>query len=663
MREGGFTAKLKMQKIEIIGLMQDSKKIVERLQRRGIVELTDIKDDRLVKLNTAQSVSLFEKNKTKLEHALEILERFSPEKASVKYMFKGKAEIEKHDFGKKAEMLEKVMKTAAEIELLDKSCTDAKNENARLVLKKNNLSFWLPLDIPTGFKGTENTAFFIGSIPESISTEELSEQLPESSDINIISTSKTQTNFCVLALKNEAVSVGNALRKLGFVPFPEESDLTPRETVEKINEQIERNKGLIEKNESMIISHAKYRDDIKFMIDYLGMRSDKYAALNRLALTRETIIITGYIPQKYVSALSNELEKKYTVAISTKEPNAEDDVPVLLENSRFSSPVEGITEMYSLPGKDDLDPTPVMSFFYYLFFGMMLSDAGYGILMVLGTSLALRKFKLEAKMKKTLTMFKYCGISTIFWGALFGSWFGDIVQVVSKQFFGKEIGSLALWFEPLADPIKLLLFSFGLGICHLFLGLGANLVNLWRQGRRLDAICEVIPVYITIIGAAPLGASILTTVPSVFTQIGLYVAAVGAILVVLTSGRTAKSFLSRIFGGLYGLYNMATGYLSDILSYSRLLALGLATGSIASVINLIGSMPSNLVLKAIMLILVFVVGHTANLAINLLGAYVHTDRLQFVELFSKFYEGGGRAFEPLSVKTKFIKFKEEIFND
>lgn len=643
--------------------MTDSKSIVERLQRRGVVELTDINDARLVKLNTAQSISLFEKNKSKLEQALEVLERLSPEKAGLKDVLAGKTEIEKHEFGKKSSELESVLKSAADILSADKTCNDLRNENARLNVQKDNLAGWLNLDVPINFKGTEKTVCFIGSIPSNITAENLSEILPESADVNIIASFKAQTNVCVIVLKEDENSAVKALRNVNFSALADDADVSPTQKTEQIQKQLEENGKVIEQNEKFIKESAVHRDDIKFMIDYLGMRCDKYSALNKLALTEETIIITGFIPQKYVEKLSGELDKKYTVAISVTDPDTDEDVPVLLENSKFSAPVEGITEMYALPDRNDLDPTPIMSFFYYLFFGMMLSDAGYGILMVIGTSIALKKMKLEEKMRKTLTMFKYCGISTIFWGALFGSWFGDIVQVVSKQFFGKEIGSIALWFEPLSDPIRLLLFSFGLGICHLFLGLGANLVKLWKQGKRFDAVCEVIPVYITILGVAPIGASILTSVPAVLTKIGGYVAIVGVVLVVLTSGRTSKNFFARIFGGLYGLYNMATGYLSDILSYSRLLALGLATGSIAGVINLIGTMPSNLAVKAILLIVVFIFGHTANLAINLLGAYVHTDRLQFVELFSKFYEGGGRAFEPLSVKTKYIKFKEEILND
>ena len=209
----------------------------------------------------------------------------------------------------------------------------------------------------------------------------------------------------------------------------------------------------------------------------------------------------------------------------------------------------------------------------------------------------------------------------------------------------------------------LLLFSFGLGILHLFLGVAVSFKMSWDKGEKFGAICDALSIYMIIIGVAPLGASILTDVPAILTKIGGYLLIAGVVLLVLTAGRSSKSIFGKFFGGLYALYNTATGWLSDILSYSRLLALGLATGSIAGVINLMGTMPSNMIVTAIVIVVVLIVGHTANLAINLLGAYVHTDRLQFVELFSKFYTGGGREFSPLSVNTQYIKFKEENIND
>ena len=262
-------------------------------------------------------------------------------------------------------------------------------------------------------------------------------------------------------------------------------------------------------------------------------------------------------------------------------------------------------------------------------------------------------------------MFRNCGISTLFWGALFGSWFGDAPQAIAKAFFGKELGSTALWFEPIKDPIKLLLFSFLLGILHLFAGLCVLMYKNWKQGRRADAIFDTIPVMMTIGGVAPAGAGIFAKdlLPPMATKIGLIVSLCGVVMMILTGGRSAKNIFAKLFGGVYALYNTATGYLGDILSYSRLLALGLATGSIASVINLVCGMIDNPVVKILLFLTVFPVGHAANMAINLLGAYVHTARLQFVEFFSKFYEGGGRAFSPLMVNTKHIKFKEEIIND
>ena len=519
------------------------------------------------------------------------------------------------------------------------------------------------MDLPRGFKGTKRTSAFIGSLPGTVSAGEveaaLSGNTDTTADVDIIFSSKEQTGMVIVCGKADEDTVFDRLRDMGFSRIMSESSQTPMEETAALKTQISDNDKKIADCTDKIKSFSDKRGDIEFLIDFLTMRRDKYDAINKLGVSQSTVIISGYIPKKYVDGLISEFDKKYVCAVSVYDPDEDDDVPVLLENGTFSRPVEGITEMYAMPNKRDVDPNPAMAFFYYLFFGMMLSDAGYGLMMIIGTTIALKKFTVEGSLRRSLTMFKYCGISTLIWGALFGSWFGDLPQTIASNFFGREIATTALWFEPLNDPIKLLLFSFGLGIIHLFVGLGVGFKKQWDEGRRFDAICDVIPVYMTVLGVAPMAASILTSVPAVYMNAGKYLAIVGVILIVLTSGRSSKNIFARFFGGLYGLYNTATGYLSDILSYSRLLALGLATGSIASVINLIATMPSNTVVKAVCLIVIGIAGHTANMGINLLGAYVHADRLQFVEFFSKFYEGGGRPFKPLMANTKFIKFEKE----
>lgn len=669
-------AKLRMKKIEIIAPLTDSKEIIELLQRRGVVEICENTDEELDRTNVMVILGEFEKFRSTASHALDILDRYSPEKKQITDMFGGRSEIQKYDFGKQASELEKIMNCANDIIKNNRIISESKAEYAQLDVKSDMLRVWKNLDIPLNFKGTATTTAFIGSLSGQYDyADEVEEAVlnmtgsnnllmfPDGCVIEIISDSKEQTNLFIICIKESEEETENILRQMSFVPVSENSPLTPSEIIAKNAQRQKQLASDIDLAEKAIELLADQRDKLKFAVDFFAMRKDKYEAVSQFGITEHTFVLNGYIPEKYYDELKNELTAKFTIAIECTEPDEDDDVPVLLENGGFSSPVESITKMYAMPSKSDVDPTPVMSFFYYLFFGMMLSDAGYGLLMVIGTIIALKKFNLEKPMKKTLVMFCNCGISTVIWGALFGSWFGDIVQIVGREFFDKEIGSIALWFEPLDDPIKLLLFSFALGIVHLFVGVGVSFKMTWDDGRKLDAFLDTVPVYLTILGVAPLGASILTEVPQIFISVGTYVMIAGIILLILTAGRTSKNIFGKLFGGLYALYNTATGWLSDILSYSRLLALGLATGSIAGVINLIGVMPENKIIKLILLVVVFIVGHTANLAINLLGAYVHTDRLQFVELFSKFYTGGGREFNPFTVNTQYIKFKEENLNE
>lgn len=651
-----------MKRVEIIGLMSQAQGIVDTLQKRGTVELCDVSDEGLVKMNTSSVISDLEKKKASCLSAIDAVEGYSDKKPSLFDGLSGKREVDEKQlasaflgFEKYAEVCDGINESESRIEAL-------KNELSQLRIKADGLKMWENLDIPTSLKNTRFTKCFIGTVSERLSGDTF-DGIKDIADVHVISSTKTSAAVCVICLLTDAQRVALFLKELGFCEISDKSDLTPKEQTAALERQAEETGQKIGRLEKEIGKKQSELDGLKIYADCLSIKIDKYEGIKNIAATKKTVVINGYIPEKYAERLFSELERKYYAAVEMFDPGDGEDVPVLLENDGFSRPVEGITEMYALPSKTDLDPTPIMSFFYYLFFGMMLSDAGYGLVMCIVTTVALKKFALSAKMRETMRMFRFCGISTVFWGALFGSWYGDLPQVIARDFFGKEIGSTALWFEPINKPMKLLLFSFGLGIIHLFAGLCANLYKQWKAGDRVGAVCDTVPVMMTVLGAAPLGAGILVSVPDILSKIGGYLALCGVVLVVLTSSRSSKNIFARFFGGLYGLYNVATGYLSDILSYSRLLALGLATGCIAQVINLIGAMPSNPVAEGIFLFILFLTAHTANIAINLLGAYVHTDRLQFVELFSKFYEGGGRAFEPLKQNTKYITLKEETSNE
>lgn len=659
-------AKLKMKKVEMIALQGASKALMEGLQRLGAVEPDEISDDRLIDISTRDRVSVLEKDIAATENALAILDEYAPAGGSMLKMLHGRREIQKKDYDELCDQADRYLKSAFKIVALRGKITDAKSEIARCQTMLRSLEVWRGLDIPMQYKGTSKTAVFVGTLPGQYTADGLNEALaqrcPEDAAVTeIVSSSKEQTAVMALCHKTAAERVYAALREMGFTLPSDPTRHPPLERITRLEETVRSEQGKLEQSADQIREYAKEREHLQLLLDYLTVKRDEYAALEKAKMTDRTVVVRGFVPEKCEAAV-RRLAERHDAAVSFFEPEEDEDVPVLLQNNGFCEPVESITEMYALPGKKDIDPSSVMAFFYYLLFGMMLSDAGYGLIMTLGTGIILKKTGVEGNLRKTLKMFFFCGISTVFWGALFGSWFGDIVPIIFTNFLGKPAPQLALWFEPIQDPIRLLLFSFVIGICHLFLGLITAGRMKWQEGKRLDAFLDTVPIMLLVLGAAPLAAGVLVSIPAAVTAVAKYVAIAGMVLVVLTSSREGNIF-ARLFGGLYGLYNTASGYLSDILSYSRLLALGLATGSIAGVINMMGAMPENLVLKGILLTVVFLIGHPLNMAINLLGAYVHTNRLQFVELFSKFYEGGGRAFRPLSMHTKYIKFKEETENE
>jgi V/A-type H+-transporting ATPase subunit I len=308
-----------------------------------------------------------------------------------------------------------------------------------------------------------------------------------------------------------------------------------------------------------------------------------------------------------------------------------------------------------------------MSFFYVFFFGLMLSDAAYGLVMTIACAVLLWKYKrMDEGMHKQLKLFMFCGMSTTFWGIMFGGYFGDVITVVAETFFHKTVTVPALWFVPLENPMRLLIWCLGFGIVHLFVGLAIKGYEELRDGKKLDFFCDVVLWYAFLIGLLLMLipseifrsiSQIEVTFPQAVNVLAKVLAGGGALGLVLMSGRDHKNPLLRLALGLYDVYGV-TSWLSDVLSYSRLLALGLATGVIASVVNQMGSMAGGGIVGAVLFIIVFLIGHSMNMAINILGAYVHTNRLQFVEFFGKFYDGGGRPLEPFEQDTKYVEVKE-----
>ncbi len=679
-------AVLRMRRLGICARKKDRKQILELLQRRGVVDIdTDAAEDEVFqKADTSKARAGFEREIQLAEHALEILQQYVPEQKGMFSSLEGKEQVSLDSLRQMERTHKAVMEKARRLDALSREIADGETEKKKLENERESLEPWKTLGVPMDFAGTKRTCALTGTLPGVWSEERLCERieaiLADSSGYfaEVVSADSAQSRVFILTGKQEALRLEEALRTEGFARPPradlpqtagaEEGRLLPAAEQEKLTERIRALEQKREGVEHEIVSLAASREELKLAADYYRMRLEKYAILGSLLQSKSTFLVTGYVPEREADTLVKELTESFTLAAELSAPTDAEEPPVLLANRTVPSSFEGVVAAFGLPGKGEIDPTTIMSACYIFLFGLMLSDAAYGFIVFAACLAALLKFpRMEEGMRKSLRMFMYCGISTIFWGVMFGSYFGDVVDVVSRTFFGKEITIPPLWFIPLNDPMKMLVFSMLFGVIHLFLGLGMKGYMLLRDKKYLDFVCDVVFWYLLLLGLIlillPSGmfesiSQMQFNFPPALNLAAKLMAVGGAAGILLMSGRGRKNWLLRVALGAYDLYGV-TSWLSDVLSYSRLLALGLATGVIGSVINSMGAMLGGGIVGVIGFTLVFLIGHSINIGINLLGAYVHTNRLQYVEFFGKFYEGGGRPFNPFCIKTNYVEIKEE----
>ncbi|MBN1333707.1 MAG: V-type ATP synthase subunit I [Synergistales bacterium] len=433
--------------------------------------------------------------------------------------------------------------------------------------------------------------------------------------------------------------------------------------VDEINKLQQRTEEL-SKEETIIQRNAQkaaftHVPSIRALSDYWAVLRSRNEILDSGYYTDQVVVLQAWVPSDSVERVKTALSEYADLTeVITSEPLAEDEPPTILENPKWAFPFETLTKLYGAPKYDAIDPTPLLAPFFFIFFGMCLGDAGYGIIMVGFFLYFLKRFKKMPKgTRQFFVLFVLSGGAAIIVGALTGSWLGDMVEAFPFLHFLKPLKDLPVILNPMQDPMTFLAISLAFGVVQIFVGLVVALYDCIRKKDYIGAIGDQGGWLILLAGLLVLGGTISGKLPANLSMPGKILSISGAVILVLTQGREKESLVQKGISGVLSLYNV-TAYLGDVLSYSRLLALGLATSAIAMIINMLSTLASAIpYIGWVMAIVLCVGGHMFSVAVNILGAFVHSLRLQYVEFFSKFYTGGGRSFKPLTYETRFISIQ------
>ena len=637
---------LKMKKLRICGVSEEQTQLIRQLQLLGSVEigapcaLTDTQGVQVFCAGDGKSADALLRTSARLTSALETLKHYETKKGG---LFAARPE----------KTIGELFSDEAYAAALDtaQAVLDAQDARSRLAAEKSRLtavreSFvpWQQLPLPLETLGTQHTRILLGTVPAQTDLEALRARVFEAADevqLEQISADQQSLYLLVFVHKCAAEAVGAALREAGFALTTFDGvQGTAAENIRRTDEAIAACEQQDAEKLAELTALAEQKPALQLAFDRCTQEISKAQAADRLVHSEKTFCLGGWVPCEDVGKLE-ALLSGFCCAWELTDPAPEEypDVPVKLKNNKLTWPLNMVTEMYSLPAYDGVDPNPLMAPFFILFYGIMMADMGYGLLMILASIIITKKSRPKGTSGQMFGLMFSCGISTFLMGALTGGFFGDflpqLVGIIDPNTTFKALPSL---FTPLDDTITILIGAMALGFVQIVTGMAISFVEKIKKGQIMDAIWEELTWWVVFAGIACMALGV--------TNIVLYV---GLAMVVVGSGWSAKGFgkVTAIFGSVY---NHVTGYFGDILSYSRLMTLMLAGSVIASVFNTLGAIPGNVVF----FLLVSVAGNGLNFALNLLSCYVHDLRLQCLEYFGKFYQDGGKPFEPLAINTKYV---------
>lgn len=632
-----------MKHLRLLGMESEREALLKAMQEMECVEISSIDgseealksgfakpDDKA--LMSAQEASRAYRT------ALASLDRFAPEK---KGMFRKRQGVSRAAFFS-AESEENARTAAETINKDTRRLGEIESERTKNEALRATLAPWLTVDAPLG--GADGAlAVFFGTVGLNV-TDDALKALADSLD-GLLTWQQASSDrslryllvMCHGSVKERALS---ALRDLGFSTV---SFRGMTGTAKENDKALAENLAALEKErqeiEQRIAGLGGKREALLEASDRAAIALRREEAKSRLVGTDKVFLLEGWLPADRCAALEKALEP-FTCAIETREPTEDEypQVPVQLKNNKLTRPLNMVTEMYSLPAYGTLDPNPLMAPFFILFYGIMMADMGYGLLMMIASVIISKKYRPKGTSGELFSLLGLCGISTFIMGALTGGFFGDFLTQLVAIVSPGTVFALPKLFDPLDDLTMILIGSMALGMVQIVTGMAISLIEKCKRKKFLDAFFEEITWWIVFIGIALLalgkGAAVLY---------------VGCVLVLLGPIVQGKGWgkLTGVFGSLY---NHVTGYFGDILSYTRLMALMLAGSVIAQVFNMLAAMPGNV----IAFIIISMLGNAMNFGLNLLGCYVHDLRLQCLEFFNKFYVDGGKPFRPMTLDTEYV---------
>jgi V/A-type H+/Na+-transporting ATPase subunit I len=672
-------AKVALQKVLVTGFRTHYKILMQELHRSGLLEIVDTSDLNTGEVETEEHFGAYDL--ARIDGVITFLKPYETVKTQADSMLSGgklvmseeDAKARVKDFGvKSGDILQ-------EAEEAEENLVRYENEGAKIQKRRAELEPFrlFKMSIEKDYS-TETTKSWVGSVVKAQQKTLMENLLGESNliDIDIFAEGNGNVYFRVTADKSMESFVAGTLNEMRFEEYDFSMEFTdcygkkPREVLYAFEKE---ETELVEKRANLelrVKELAVHLDDLRILCDYNAWGKTKNDIQHKMLKTKNLFAFEAWMPKKSFDSFSVWLQNAFAGEVSIEEiaPREGEEAPVFVKNRRGIASFEPITEMFALPGAKDIDPTAYLAPFFFIFFGLCLSDVGYGMILTLVSAYFLLLGKFSRTAKDGLFLLFLCGVGATLGGIFLGGYFGMTPEQAPSFLLNPDFVAgiegvnpfRGQFIDPMVGqgPILFLGLAMGLGMLQLLSGVFLDFYRQMKNGDYMDAVCDPLSWFFLLLMIVFYVASGFVGFldQEVFKMLTL----IAAGILVITQGRKQKIWLLKPLSGILGLYNI-TGYVSDLLSYSRIMALGLATGVIGFAMNLtagiLSSMMPHPAIGVVVAIIVIVFGHSLNFALSLLGAFVHSGRLQFIEFFGKFYEGGGRKFKPFVREKKYLFFR------